>query len=627
MRDCFDTCSIISEIRDGVLKVRGNPEHPITSGFLCEKGNLLPKWFHSDERLREPLIRESFDEEFHSVSWDEALSLVASKMKETLNLSGPESILAYYYAGDRGIVNSLFPLRLFHYLNASVIDDGICSRAGKEALTDIYGSFHGMDPERLREQKLIIYWGLNPLWTNLHGYVIAKKYGLERWVVDVFRTETAKRCERFIQIKPESDVWLALGIAKVIVENELYDRDFIKDRVFGFEEFREYLERISPEEVCKESGVEREMLEEISFEYAEKRGVIHIGLGFQRTLNGGESVRAISMLPALVGHPRGFIYSHSIDKSYAEGVHLRRGELKKIPQMKIAEAIENGDVRFLYIYNSNPLASLPNQNRLRKAIAENDVFVVLHDLFMNETAMFSHVVLPASTFFERFDIADSFHHHYISVNQPVTRLCGKSNSEVTRELSRKLGLSEPALFESDESVARNVLRMNGIEYEELMRRGFVKIERRDDVYETESGKIEFLSRRAMKRGLKPFPEALKVEKKGLRLLTPTWKFSITSQYREIHGKEDRNVYLNPEDARERGLRDGDAVEVFNENGSIKRVLRISEDLPRGVAVIYKSFPLNKGEENLNFLTSDRVNELYGNASTFNSSFVEIRKVS
>jgi len=331
MRDCFDTCSIISEFEDGVLKVRGNPEHPITSGFLCEKGNLLPQWFHSERRLRQPLIRESLDEEFHSVSWDEALSLVASKIKDVLENWGSEKILAYYYAGDRGVVNSLFPLRLFHYLNASVIDDGICSRAGKEALKDIYGSFTGMDPENLKKQNLIIYWGFNPIWTNIHGYEIARRFKVERWVVDVLRTETAKRCDRFIQIRPESDVWLALGMAKLIVENELYDKEFIRDKVYGFDEFREYLRGVSLEDVCKETRMEREELEDISFEYAEKKGVIHIGLGFQRTLNGGESVRAISMLPALVGHPRGFIYSHSIDKSYAEGLHLRKGELRRIP--------------------------------------------------------------------------------------------------------------------------------------------------------------------------------------------------------------------------------------------------------------------------------------------------------
>jgi len=295
--------------------------------------------------------------------------------------------------------------------------------------------------------------------------------------------------------------------------------------------------------------------------------------------------------------------------------------------MKVAEAIENGEVRFLYIYNSNPLASFPNQNRLRKAIVESDVFVVLHDVFMNETAMFSHVVLPANTFFERLDIADSFYHHYISLNQPVTRLWGKSNSEVIREVSMRLGLKEAALFESDESVVRNVLRMNGLDYEELMKKGFLKIKRRDDVYETESGKIEFLSTRAMRRGLKGFPEALRIERRGLRLLTPTWKFSIISQYREVHEIEDRNVYINPDDAKERNLKDGDAVEVFNENGSLERFVMTSEDIPRGVAVIYKSFPLKIEEKNLNFLTSDKVNTHYGNASAFNSSYVEIRRIS
>ncbi|WP_232054711.1 molybdopterin-dependent oxidoreductase [Thermococcus sp. 2319x1] len=627
MRDCYDTCAIISELRDGKLFVRGNPDHPITRGFLCQKGALLPKWFHSEERLKKPLMRETLEDKFREVEWDEAIKVVAEKLKETIESYGSESVLVYNYAGDRGVVNYAFPLRLFHYLNTAMLDYGICDRAGQEALKDVYGSAVGMDPEELKNQKLIVYWGINPLWTNLHGFMLAKKHNLEKWVVDVIRTETAKRSEKFFQIRPNTDALFALGIAKVIVENELYDKDFVRENVYGFEGFAEYLKKINLDFVSEETGIEKERIEEFAFEYSEKRGIIHIGYGFQRSLNGGEAVRAISILPALVGHKFGFIYDmKTIDKSYAEGAFLRTKPVKGIPQMKLAEYIERGEIKFLYIYNANPLASLPNQNRLRKAIMENDVFVVTHDIFLTDTALYSHVVLPANTFFERFDIADSYYHRYVALNEPVTRLYGKSNSEVARMLAKAMGIENPYLYESDEEVVRKVLEMNGLSLEELKKKGFAKVEAKGRKYDTPSGKIEFYSQRALRRGLSPFPKYKPLKGKGLQLLSPTWKLTITSQYHNTYNIIDPHLYINPKDAQARGIKENDEVEVFNEYGKIKTVAKISEDVPEGVVILYKAFWVRLLGWNVNFLTSDETVEKYGNASAFHSTWVEVKKV-
>ena len=454
MRDCYDTCSMVSELNDGRLRVRGNSEHPITAGFLCPKGALLPKWFHSKDRLKKPLIRtgERGSGEFREASWEEAIDLAAGKLREVIERHGSESVLVYQYAGDRGVVNYSFPLRLFHYLNASTLDYGICDRAGQEALKDVYGTAVGLNPEELKNQRLIVYWGINAFWTNLHGFTFARKHGLEIWTVDVVRTETAKRSDRFFQIKPDTDVLLALGVARVIIEGGLYDGAFIRENVYGFEEFKNYVKKLSLDYVSEEMDLSVEEIETFAEEYAEKKGVIHIGYGFQRSLAGGESIRAIAMLPALVGHRFGFIYDmKTIDKSYAEGAFLRTKPARKIPQMKLAEYIEKGEIRFLYIYNSNPLASLPNQNRLRRALLESDVFVVTHDIFLTDTALYSDVVLPTSTFFERLDIADSYYHRYVALNEPVAKLYGKSNSEVTRLLARALDIKNPHLHESDEN--------------------------------------------------------------------------------------------------------------------------------------------------------------------------------
>lgn len=627
MRDCYDTCAIISEFKNGRLVVRGNPHHPVTGGFLCPKGALLPKWFHSKERLKSPLIRETLEDEFKEVGWEEAIKVVADRLKETIKNHGSESVLVYNYAGDRGVVNYAFPLRLFHYLNTAMLDYGICDRAGQEALKDVYGSAVGMDPEELKDQKLIVYWGVNPLWTNLHGFMLAKKYKLEKWVVDVVRTETAKRSEKFFKIRPNTDVLFALGIAKVIVENKLYDGEFIRENVYGFEEFAEYLKRVDLEFVSEETGIEKEKIEEFAFEYSEKKGVIHIGYGFQRSLNGGEAVRAVSILPALVGHKFGFIYDmKTIDKSYAEGAFLRAKPVKRIPQMKLAEYIENGEIKFLYIYNANPFASLPNQGRLRKAIKESDVFVVVHDIFLTDTALHSHVVLPANTFFERFDIADSYYHRYVALNEPVAKLYGKSNSEVTRMLAKALGIKNPYLYESDEEVIRKVLEMNGLSLDELKRKGFIKVKAGERRYETPSGRIEFYSQRALSRGLSPFPKYKPLKGKGLQLLSPTWKLTITSQYHNTYNVIDPHLYINPKDANVRKIKDNDEVEVFNEHGKIRTRAKVSEDIPKGVVVLYKAFWVKLLGWNVNFLTTDETVEKYGNSSAFHSTWVEVKKV-
>lgn len=278
-----------------------------------------------------------------------------------------------------------------------------------------------MDPEELGNRGLIVYWGINAFWTNLHSFALAKRHNIEIWTPDVVRIETAKLSDRFFQIKPDTDVLFAPGVARVIIKEELYDKAFVRENIYGFEEFRNYVKTLSLDYLSQEEGCgrwgDRDLREGIR---RREGGVIHIGHGFQRSLAGGEAVRAITLLPALVGHYFGFIHDmKTIDKSYAEGTSLRTKPAKRIPQMRLAEYIERGEIKFLYVYNSNPLASLPNQSRLRRALRESDVFVVTYDIFLTDTALYSDVVLPANTFFERFDIVDSYYYRYVALNEGV----------------------------------------------------------------------------------------------------------------------------------------------------------------------------------------------------------------
>ena len=628
MRDCYDTCALLTEFKDGKLNIKANSQNPITSGFLCPKGALLQRWFGSEERLKAPLIRigEKPSPSFRETSWREAISAVAKAMKRTIRMYGEKSVLLYYYYGDRGFLNANFPHRLFNYLNASIIEDAICDRAGEEALKDIYGTSFGMDPEDLRNEKLIIYWGINAAWTNLHGFIYAKKLGLEIWDVDVVRSETAKKAHRFYQIKPEGDVLFALGVAKIIVEEDLYSKDFVSSNTLGFEEFCDYLKNISMEYIVSKTGIDEKRIYEFAMDYAEKKGVIHIGYGFQRSVNGGEAVRAISILPALVGKRRGFIYSTRIlPREYVRGEFLRKKKGYRIRQVELADFIENGKIKFIYIYGSNPLATLPNQNKLREAILSSGVYISLHDIFMTDTALFSDVVLPSNTFFERFDIADSYYHRYLAINEKITNIGGKSNIEVTKLLARELEIDEPELYRDEESIVSKVLNNIGIDLEDLKKRKIIKVPVSSYEPETESGKIEILSRRAMKRGLSPFPVYIPLKGKGLKLVTPSHFMLISSQYHNTHNYEDPYIYLNPEDAEERYLKNGDRVKVFNEYGEIITELKISEDIQRGVALMYKAFWPSKLGWNVNYLTPSDKNENYGGCTTLHTVWVEVKR--
>ena len=629
MRDCYDTCSLISEMKDGKMRVRANPENKVTSNFLCPKGALLPKWLYSKERVKNPLNRKGKKPSlsFNPTSWDNAMSIIAKKIKDTIKGYGESSVLLYYYYGDRGFVNANFPHRLFNYINASIIEDTICDRSGEEALKDIYGTSQGMDPEDVENENLIVYWGINAAWTNIHGFYLAKRLGLDIWNVDVVKTKTAKMSNKFFMIKPETDVLFALGIAKIIVERNLYDEKFVETYTRGFEDFKEYLKSIDLNFVAEESGIDIEKIEDFAVNYARERGIVHIGYGFQRTINGGEAVRAISILPALIGKKRGFIYSNRIlPRNYVRGISLRKKRGYRITHMELADYIEDEKIKFVFIYGTNPFSTLPNQRKLRDAVLSSDVFIVLHDIFLTDTALFSDIFLPSNTFFERVDIADSYYHRYISFNDKLTKISGKSNSDVARMLAKAMNLKEKMLYEKDEEIIRKTLNVLGISYKRLKERGVLKIP--IDSYEpkTESGKIEMSSSRAKNRGLNAFPTYMPIKGRGLKLISATYLFTISSQYHNTYGYEDTNIYLNPEDALDREIKDGAKVRVFNEYGEITTNAKISHDIQRGIALMYKAFWPMKIGWNANFLTPNKMNEKYGKGTTLHSVWVEVERI-
>ena len=612
MRDCYDTCLLETEVVDGKIKVRGSESFPITNGFLCYKGYLLPKWLYSEDRLKSAYIKKSG--RLLKAPVDEAVNMVSSKIKELIDQGKSYKILLYQFAGDRGVVNYHFPMRLFHKIGATFLDYGICDRAGQEALKKIYGTAVGMVPKELKKEKLIVYWGMNPAWTNLHGFSLVKKYGLEIWTVDVRVTQTMKASSKGFIVKPGMDAEFALYIAKAMVENGWYDEDFVKNYIENFKDFEEFLSNFEWDDV-KKTGLSKEDILIFAKDFWEKRGVIHIGYGFQRSKNGARSVKYVGILPVLSGHKCGFLYDMKVlNKSYAEGKFLRKEPFRIIPQMKIAEYIENGNIEMIYIYNANPLNSHQNVNRLKKAFEK--VLVVVHDIFMTDTAQAADVVLPANTFFERLDIVDSYYHDYILLNEPVVKLWGYSNREITMMLSERLGFEDQHLYEDEEKIIERILEDNGLSWNELKENGFIKGRKISNCKDRVKIDIDATEK---------FEEP-KLKRNEFILITPTHYSTITSQYYNLHDKFDEHVYMNPEDGTRMSIIDGDIVEVFNEYGRLISKVKFSEDVQKGTVVIFKGSWQNLSKRNVNFLIGDEVQERCGNASIYHGFKVRVRGI-
>ena len=615
MRDCYDTCLIESEVIDGKMRVKGSFKNPITNGFLCPKGQMFPKWVHSKDRLKNPLVKR--DEKFVEVSWKEAIDIVAEVIENLIKSGEEKKILLYQYAGDRGVVNYHFPMRLFHKIGASFLDHGICDRAGQEALKEIYKTAVGMDPEDLKREKLIVYWGMNPFWTNLHGFQMVKDLGLEVWSVDLYKTQTVKRSDRSFLIKPGSDPEFAAAILKVMLENDLYEKS--AEKLEGFKELSENLYRIDIKKLLDLSGVSYEDIELFAREFHKKRGVIHFGYGFQRGKRGGESVSLAGLIPVISQGRCSFIYDMKVlDKSYAEGRFLRKNELSLVPQMKIYEYMENGDVKMLYVYNSNPAATLPNSNKFKELIKEKRIFTVVHDIFMTDTAKIADVVLPANTFFERFDIADSYYHSYVSINEPILKISGKSNREVSMMIAKRLGCDDPYLYESEESIIKMVLKDSGLSYDDLVKRKIVKGKKLESC---DPRKVELFGEK-VKRALESIG---KVPEGSFLMVTPTYNMTISSQYTNTYGVYDPFLHISVFDAEKLGLKDGEKVILKSSAGEADVRIKIDPDVPKGLVVAYKAFWKSIAGWNVNQIVPEDSQEGYSNASVYHHFPVSIRR--
>jgi anaerobic selenocysteine-containing dehydrogenase len=656
-RDCYDTCAMYAYVNEEgkLARVEGRRDHGLTRGFLCRKGQKILDWVYSPDRLKYPLRRAGpkGSGKFERITWNEAFNVITGTLKKIVKEYGPTSILPYEYAGHMGIISRYYPYRFFNRLGASQLLYTICSEAGKRALTYHYGTPAGMDPEDMPNSRYVVFWGFNPAWTSLHLYTLVKNSKAKMVVVDPVRSETAEHAHSHIQLKPGTDSALALGIANYAITNGLYDKKFVEKYTYGFEQLRASVKEYTPERVCDICSLDEQEFRSFAKEYCtSKPAAILMGLGLQRNINGGEMVRAISLLPALTGNigvrGGGFFYSNSsyfnIDWERLEG---RGQERRRINMIKLGEALLNEllkpPIKFLFVYNSNPASVCPDLNRVRKGLSREDLFIVVHDLFLTDTAEFADIVLPATSYFETFDIQFTYGGLYVALNEKAVEPLGecKSNAEVFTELSKRMGLNDIA--EDPEAIAEEVLKtgtgyMKGITLEELKKKGFVRLRTPtfphiafgDLKFSTPTGKIELYSKQAEAEGIPPIPTF--TESKGdypIRLITPFHRDLMKTQYyniKSIYGADEQVVEINIEDARAGGIRDGDSIRIFNQRGDCIMRAKISGKVRCGVALSYGiAWPkLVEGKRTSNFTTNSHTADL-GGGSAYHTNYVDIER--
>jgi len=658
----------LTHVRDGVaVKIEADMEHPITQGFLCPKGAVYLEYVYGKDRILYPLKRvgEKGEGKFERISWEEAFAIITEKLRRIAEECGPEAVLYYDFSGTLGIVNQFFPHRFFSRYGSSRLGRTLCDAAGEVGISYVFGTPQGMDPLDALNSRLIVFWGFNPAWTNVHGMNLALRARTERSaliaVVDPLRTETAEKADLHVRPRPGTDGALAFGIMNVLVEEGLYDREFVRDHTRGFEALRSRLSAFPPSKVEETTSVPADAVVEFARTWAARKpSCLHIGYGMQRNLNGGEMVRAVSCIQALTGNVGisggGFIYSNSpyfgLDLGWMEALHLSSKERRTINMVRLGEALTSEELRppikMLFVFNSNPAAVCPNQPLVRRGLAREDLFTVVHDLFPTDTVDYADLVLPAPSFLEYEDVFFSYYSLYASINEKAIEPLGESlsNIELFRVLAKRMGYEESELLESTDKVMDQVLSsgnplLAGITREVLKSKGYIHLNTpkiphiafEDRAFPTPSGKVEFHSEKALADGYDPVPSCtLAPDEPGMfRLLTPLSKYLLHSQFhnlpkvKELLG--DPCLEISHEDGSDLGINDGDLILVENDRGSCILRVHLSDRVSRGLLASYSSFwpKLSPDKRNVNFTTPDQTADMGGN-SAYHSNYVKVRKV-
>src|SRR6266446_1979566 len=654
--DCPDACAMLVTVEDGkATQLRGDPDHPITRGFLCAKVTRYLEREYSPDRLLYPQRRAGAKGQgrFERIGWDEALDEITARLSSVAGEFGPEAILPYSYGGTMGFLNgSGMDRRFFHRLGASRLDRTICAAAGAAGLTASLGNRYGTEPEQFRLSKLIIAWGANILGTNVHLWpfiVEARRNGAKFYCIDPHRNRTAKLADKHFSIHPGSDAALAFGMMHVLIGENLCDSDYVERYTSGFDQLRQQVKQYPPERAAKLTGIPAEDIARLAREYATVRpAVIRLNYGVQRSERGGLAVQAISLLPALTGSWKEIGGGFQLSTSHAYRLNreaLERADLQQnstlgrparlVNMSQLGSALQqlsDPPVKALVVYNSNPAAVAPDQNAVLRGLRRDDLFTVVLEQTQTDTADYADILLPATTFLEHTDLYFAYGHYYMQLGRPVLPAPGeaKSNVEVFRALAQRMGFDEPCFGDSEDDMIRTLLDsdhpyIKGITLEELDRTRSVrlKVARNGDAFlpfaeggfATASGRCELGIPDYTPPVESRFGSGSLAAKYPLELISPKNDDSMNSTFgnRPDTDRQTSMLAMHTEDAAVRGIVSGDAVRVFNDRGACVMMARVDGEVARGV-VAAPSVRLNKrapSGRNVNVLASERLTDIGG----------------
>ncbi|GAB6257840.1 molybdopterin oxidoreductase family protein [Peribacillus sp. N1] len=661
--DCPDQCGLLLHKKDGkIIKVQGDPDHPVTKGNICNKVRNMTARLYDPNRLKQPLKRigPKGEGKFAPISWEVAIDTITSKWKDLIDMHGPESILPYSFYGNMGNLSAEgMDRRFFHKLGASMLERSICNAAGSVGYSYTMGGSFGTDPEETIHTKLFVMWGINAVSTNMHQVTLAqqaRKNGAKVVVIDVHKNQTGKWADWFIPILPGTDSALALGLMHILYAENLVDQAFLDEYTVGAAELREHVRQYDPATVSAITGVPIDDLYELARMYGTTSpSFVRIGNGLQHHDNGGMAVRTIACLPALTGQwmaeGGGAIKGNSGYLAFNTNA-LRRPDLlqnkatRTINMNQIGQALleKENPIRSMFVYGSNPALVAPNANKVQEGLMREDLFTVVHDLFLTETAMFADIVLPATSSYETEDFYNSYWHNYVQIQKPVVEKYGesKSNVELFKLLAVGMGFEEQAFRDSEEDMIRQALdfpdnpHLEGITYDSLSRNQFLKAKMRPmfpGKLPTPSGKIELYSERMKRDGYEPLPTYTPIIKDSdlpfLFIPAPNHNFlnsTFSNNAKHISMEKEPKLHMNAADAKTMGIAPGDIVKIWNDRGECLLTAAPGENVLPGVLVsqgLWQNTPETK--QHINSLTPDRLADM-GNGAVFFSGRVDLEKV-
>jgi len=666
--DCPDTCSMLTTVANGIaIKVQGNPAHPHTDGALCTKVSRYTERTYHPERLLHPLKRvgPKGAGQFERVSWDEALDDIATRL-QTIARRDPEAILPYSSAGTLGLVQGdSLSARFFHQLGASLLDLTICASAGGEGITHTLGGKVGMRVEFFAQAKLILIWGSNSINSNLHFWryaQIAKRNGAKLICIDPRRTETADKCHEHIALLPGTDGALALALMHELIVNNWLDHDYLAQHTLGWDQLRERALQWTPERAALVCGITADQIRSLARDYgasvaSHEPAAIRMNYGMQRVHGGGNAVRLIASLPALIGAWRyragGVLLSSSgtypVNRAALQRPDLLAGRTPRTINMSTIgddllrpSSAEFGPaIEALFVYNSNPVAIAPESAKVVQGFAREDLFTVVLEHFQTDTADYADYILPATTQLEHWDVHSSFGHTDALLNRAAIAPQGeaKPNTQIFRELAQRMGFTDPCFAEDDPALCR-LAYGEAVDFELLLAQGFATLATPEapfahGQFPTPSGKCEFFSARLAALGLDGLPDHVPNHEAfnssptyPLAMISPPARNFLNSSFvnvsslRKMEGEP--LLEMHADDAGSRGIQNGDVVRVFNQRGVYRCKVAVSKRARPGVViglgVWWRKLGLNG--TNVNQLTSQKLTDL-GRAPTFYDCLVEV----